>query len=228
MIKLLLFDIDKTLLQSSSSHEKSFEIAFKKVYGIETNIFTINPHGMTDQQIILEVLMKEKLERKEVVASMDKCMAEMVHAFKESVARERIFALKGVPELLAILSKKEIIMGLVTGNLEQIGRGKLRKAGLNKYFKIGGFGSDHMIRTKLVEIAIEKAVKKFELKILPKETLLFGDTPLDIQAGREAGVKTVGVATGNYSIKQLLKAKSDFVLKSLKNRNEILEMLRNN
>lgn len=214
MDTLVLFDIDKTLIKSSTGHKAAFSIAFKKVYGVDTNIDTIQHSGMTDQQIIYEVLKLNGLDDEKVKLKLDFCMQTMVSAFEENHRNDNVVVLDGVEDLLNALEKNNVLMGLVTGNLEPIGRGKMEKLNLNHFFKVGGFGNEHINRTELVKIAIEKAQSNFGF-IFSNNVFLFGDTPQDINAGKEAGIISIGVATGIYSKEQLKNAGASVVLDDL-------------
>ena len=224
MRKLALFDIDKTLIRSSKAHIRAFSEAFKEVYGVNTGIDIIDHHGMIDQQIIIEVLQKRGLDDETIHSKLEKCMKVMTDSFNKVIDSDDVDVLSGVRELLEELGKHSILMGLVTGNLEPIAFGKLRKVNLDSFFKIGGFGNESINRTDLVKLAIEKAKNKFDLRI-DNNVFLFGDTPRDMIAGKEAGIKTIGVTTGVYSRLQLENAGADFVLKSLEDTNEVLKII---
>jgi len=225
MNKLVLFDIDKTLIKSSEVKDKiAFPGAFKKVYGIDTNINVINHHGMTDQQIIIEVLKKKGLDEHTIKARLEECMDVMIEIFNKHNHQDKVVVLDGAKELLEELNKNNILMGLVTGNLEEIAKGKLKKIGLNKYFKVGGFGSDGINRTNLVRLAIKKAEDNFNFEF-NNNVFLFGDAIQDIKSGKEAGIKTIGVTTGIYSEEQLKDAGADFVVENLKDKDEILRII---
>lgn len=223
MDKLVLFDIDMTLIKGTRGHEMAFSEAFKKVYGVNSTIDIINHHGMTDQQIIIEVLKKNGLEEQAIRSKIGECMTVMIEFFNKIVDRDEIIILDGVQELLEELNKNNILMGLVTGNLEPIGRGKLEKVGLDRYFKVGGFGSDDINRTNLVKLTIKRAEEKFDFRF--NNVFLFGDAPQDMKAGKGAGVRTVGVTTGIYSKEQLENAGADFILENLKDTNKILKII---
>ena len=224
MNKLVLFDIDKTLIKSSKGHLETFRTGFNNVYGVDTGIDIINYHGMTDQQIIIEVLKMKGLDEVTIRAGLSDCMRVMSETFNRDLADEETVVLEGVPELLEELDRHRLIMGLVTGNLEPIARGKLIRAGLEGYFKVGGFGSDNVDRVELVRIAIRKSEEKFNFR--PNNNIfLFGDAPQDMKAGKEAGVKTIGVTTGIYSKGQLVTAGADFVVEGLNDRQKILEIM---
>ena len=188
--KLVLFDIDQTLLEVSQSHILSFSLAFKKVFGVDAGIEVIAHQGMTDQQIVVDVLKMKGFGEKMIMSKMGECMSSMAEFFNELVLDEEIKVLAGVKELLCELDKRDVLMGLVTGNLEPIARSKLERVGLSHYFKVGGFGSDDINRANLVRIAIRRAEEmgfRFDDNVI-----LFGDSMHDIKAGCEGGVKTVG------------------------------------
>ena len=224
MNKLVLFDIDKTLIEGSKGHREAFSYAFKQVYGVETGIDFINPEGMTDQQIIIEVLKKKGLREQVILAKISECMETMSDFFKRSIETNEVTLLPGVNELLKELKRQGVLMGLVTGNLESIARGKLYKAGINSYFEVGGFGSDHKDRAELVRMATKQAEEIFGF-LKDNNVYLVGDTPRDIKAGKEAGVLTIGVATGPYSKEQLMEAGANFALENLNDKSRISEIL---
>jgi len=222
MNKLVLFDVDGTLTKTLKAHKDAFSEAVRKVYGIDTSIEILEYHGMTDKQLIIEVLKKNGLSERKIKPKVEECAKAMVYSFNKLIDTENLGALDGVRELLKALDKNNVLMGLVTGNLEPIARGKMKKIGLNHYFKVGGFGSDDIVRTELVKIAIKRAQK---IGFKAGGVFLIGDTPRDIFAGKKAKVTTIGVATGPYSIEELKKAGADFILKDLRKTNEVLKIV---
>ena len=222
MDKLVLFDIDKTLIDRSICHHVAFSYAFKEVYGVTIDISIINYAGMTDPQIAVEVLKRVGLDENLIKSKLDKCMDAVVDYFKENVEREDIPALDGAKELLDAL-ENNVIIGLITGNLEPIALEKMRKAGLSHYFQVGGFGSDNINRAELVKTAIKRAKDIHGFN--GSEVFVFGDTPRDINAGLEAGAKSIGVATGKYSKKELKDSGADFVFDNLKDKEKIVEII---
>ena len=222
--KLALFDVDKTLVRVSKGHSTAFSVAFKIVYGIDAKIDEINHHGMTDQQVIIEVLKNHEVEEQTIKRNLKKCMKVIIDSYNKIIKNDEVIALDGVRESLNELSKSNVLLGLVTGNLEPIAMNKLKKANLDHYFRVGGFGTDDIERANLVKLAIKRAIENFGFKFY-NNVSLFGDTPQDVQAGRKAGIKTIGVATGIYSKEQLESAGADFVLEDLKDKNAVLEIV---
>jgi phosphoglycolate phosphatase len=224
MNRLVLFDVDLTLIGRSQCHHDAFAYAFKKVYNVDTDIKIINYGGMTDPNIAIEVLKKVGLKEELILSKLDECMDTIVDYFQKNVKRDTIPILPGVKELLELLNKNGILLGLITGNLEPIAWGKLKTIHLNHYFKLGGFGSDSRDRTELVKIAVKKAQENFNFN---GKTFVVGDTHRDIKAGKEANAETIAVATGTYSVEELQNYGADFVFDNLKDKEEILKVIIN-
>ena len=223
MDKLVLFDIDQTLLEVSQSHILSFSLAFKKVYGVDTSIEVIRHQGMTDPLVIIETLKVSGLDDETIKSKMDACIEAVKDAFFELIGTEKLVVLEGIKELLEELEENNILMGIVTGNLEEIARFKLRRTNLLRYFKVGGFGSDDIVRANLIKIAMKRAESlgfKYDNNVF-----VIGDSARDIEAAKGAGVKSIGVATGNYSKAELKKEGADFVLDSLRDKEKVLEII---
>ena len=151
-------------------------------------------------------------------------MDNMQLHYAQIVKSENIVILEGVVKLLTKLDQKGFFLGLVTGNLETIARAKLKKIGINDFFKFGGFGSDHMSRTELVKIAIRRAGNQFDLDD-NNQIFHLGDAPQDMRAAREAGVTPIGVATGIFSAEELKSAGAYRVVSNLKNADAIWKIL---
>jgi len=227
MNKLVLFDLDKTLLFGIAAHRKAFHEAFKEIYGVDTTIDIIDHQGMTDQQIIIRVLKKLRFSDSEIKPKLKECMRFMAEEFEKAAEQEKIVPLPGAKELLEELSKRNVLLGMVTGNLEPIAWCKLQKAGLNPYFRFGTFGSDAIERNTLVKIALKKAKEEFGFELDGNNAFLLGDTPRDVVAGKTAGVKTIGIATGDFSTEELKEAGADFVLEDLKDTKKVLAVIFN-
>jgi phosphoglycolate phosphatase-like HAD superfamily hydrolase len=221
---LALFDIDNTLIRSSVGHKLAYREAVKDIYAIDADMNVINHHGMTDQEIIFKVLRKYKLDDETIASKLKRCMEVMALKYAEIVKSENINILNGVGELLTKFQQNDIICGLVTGNLEKIARAKLKKIGIDQFFKIGGFGSDHMDRTELAKLAIKRAEGKFNFGS-NRSIFLFGDAPQDMRAGKAAGARSIGVTTGVFSREQLESAGADEVFPSMADIDHIFKFI---
>jgi phosphoglycolate phosphatase len=224
-MKLLLFDIDHTLLQSSKGHRAAFELAIREVYEEVASLDSIECGGMTDRQIIVELMRLHKLYERAIQSRLDQCVRVMEKKYFEILKTDELTILPGVRELLEVLSQQPgVLLGLVTGNLEGIAWGKLRKTDLARYFKVGGFGNEDVVRTRLVEHAIQKAVRQQGFMVA-NNVYVIGDTPRDVEAGHGARAIVVGVATGHYTKADLKRAGADWAIESLAEKEKIFDIL---
>lgn len=226
MNRLVLFDIDKTLLVGSSFHYTALKKALTQVYGIENPKSLTNMQGMTDLKIICTTLKNDNIDVKTIKSGLDECMDIMYENFKEALQMSNLKVLRGVKPLLEDLMEKEIPMGLVTGNMEAIAWLKLDKVGLKQYFQFGGFGDRVLKRSQLVENALE-ASRELGRLIDRGNVYLVGDTPRDIWGGQKVNVNTLGVATGDFSEQELIIAGADHVMKDLTDKDRIISIILN-
>jgi phosphoglycolate phosphatase-like HAD superfamily hydrolase len=212
-VKLLLFDIDGTLVLTGGAGVRALNRAFVEVLGVANAMERIRPHGKTDPAIIREIF--------EVCGDPRQCsdfMAQLLDAYvrflPEEVSSSATYrVLPGIVHFLDEFHQHpDLALGLATGNVERGARIKLERGNLNRYFPFGGFGSDAESRTELVRRAAEKGAEHARQSVAPEDVFVIGDTPRDIHAGREAGFRTVGVATSDYSADDLNSAGADLVL----------------
>ena len=226
MLKLLLFDIDGTLIRSGGAGRTSMEKAFKKLYGIENGFGGIEMMGRTDPAILAEALEKHDLELRPDQVSQ---FMELYFQFLKveiQVPLEGKIICPGIPSLLSALqARSDLILGLLTGNWRTSGMIKLGHFGIDKFFTLGAFGDDSSIREELVPVALERFVEKRGERIVKENVYIIGDTPLDIHCARPHGVRTVAVATGFHSVEQLAAEEPDFLFQNFKDTDKVLEVL---
>ena len=205
-MKVLLFDIDQTLINTGGAGLRGLDRACLKLFGLQNAMEGISPHGKTDPAIVREILRRKLGSETPTNTDIATILDSYISFLKEEVHTSATYrVLPGVQTFLDQLAARgDVLVGLATGNIELGARIKLERGGLNPYFSFGGFGSDAEDRTELVRKAAEKAAHKNGGFIAPSNIFVIGDTPLDIDAGNRAGFKTVGVATGSYSVEQLL------------------------
>jgi phosphoglycolate phosphatase len=226
MDRLVLFDIDKTLLVGSSFHYEALKNALSEVYEIEDPKSLRNMQGMTDLKIICTTLSMENVALKTIKSGLNQCMQLMYQNFKHALNKKDLTVLDGVRPLLEDLEDQEIPMGLVTGNMEAIAWLKLEKVGLNQYFQFGGFGDRVLNRSGLVKNALKESQEK--LGLIDKQNIfLIGDTPRDIVGGQKFDVNTIGVATGDFSMEELFVAGADYVVEDLRRTKRVMDIIIN-
>jgi phosphoglycolate phosphatase-like HAD superfamily hydrolase len=185
----------------------------------------VSAAGRTDTWLLAEPLRRHGLSDDEIWSRMPAAFERMQAYVEEHLPDLREQVLPGVPEVLADLDRRGQLLGLLTGNLSRIATAKMRAAGLKRYFDVGGFGEESEIRSPLVPVAIAKAGERAG-RVIPAElVVVIGDTPLDIEAGQIAGTRTVGVATGPYSVEALQDAGADLALASLADVRESVEAM---
>lgn len=202
MKKLILWDIDGTLIVSGRAGIFALAKAFAKQYGREPDFTNLDVSGRTDQWIARQVLEQQHIPP----------TSENIHAFLETYL-ELLGAelqarpgrvLPGIIDLLEIFSRHpDVAQGLLTGNLQRGARIKLEHYRVWHYFAFGAFGDDSPLRNDLGPHAVRRATENHAVNFAPENIFVIGDTPHDIECGKAIGAKTIGVATGGFSVETL-------------------------
>lgn len=213
----VLFDIDGTLISTGGAGARSWRYAFDELHGIPADIGEFTDAGMTDPTVA-RLTFKSAIGHdptpREVAtvmaAYLDRLPYEVEHSDKYRV-------LDGAEELLRRLGRDEgILLGITSGAVEAAAHIKLSRAGFNRYFPFGGYGSDSGDRTELTRCALQRGERLLGEPLDPSAVLVVGDTPKDLEAAHGAGCVAVGVATGHYTREQLEEAGADVVLDTLR------------
>lgn len=210
--RLVLWDIDGTLVRAGGAGRDAFAAAFEEVVGRAPAPDLVPMGGRTDHEIALAILELEGIEQGEHhLPAFDSALRSSLAALEDEM-RAKGHACPGAAEVLAELDRRGVRQSLLTGNIEPNAALKLAAFGLGAEldFEIGAYGSDHRVRPELVGIAREKARAKYGREF---DLVLVGDTPLDIAAARAGGAAVVAVATGTYAADALGDA--DTVLEDL-------------
>lgn len=204
--RLVLFDIDGTLLWSDGAGRRAITRALIEVFG-EAGPADHRFDGKTDPQIVREMMRLAGRDDADIDERMpplfDRYVARLEQELRDPAHRAE--AMPGVVELLDVLAERpDVALGLLTGNLVEGARAKLRAVGIDpELFVVGAFGSDHEDRPELPAIAQRRAREILGLEIPGSRVIVIGDTPADVQCGRGIGARAIGVATGRYSVAEL-------------------------
>jgi len=225
-LRVLLFDIDATLLLSGGAGRRALDKTFFELYGVPAAMSDVKPDGKTDPLIIREIF-QQKLPALVPEREFQKVAKVYLEYLEVEVETSPGFCLMpGVKELLERLSAIEsFALGLATGNLEQGAWIKLRRAGLDGYFRFGGFGSDSEDRTEVIRAAMRRAGVFLGRHVSPTSVYVIGDTPRDIVHARNAGVGAIAVATGRSSVEELMNYAPDHVLEDLSRTEDVIRLL---
>ena len=215
MSRAVLFDIDGTILVTGGAGGVAWQRAFDELYGIEANVAEHTDAGMTDPEIAVTVF-REVIGRECSPEERARAIAGYLRHLPDTVAESDGYrVMPGVEPLLDRLIDDGVLLGLVTGNIEAAAHVKLARAGLNRFFSFGGYGSDSADRTEVTEAAVRRAELVSGGSLRDGACFAVGDTPRDVKAGHGAGIKVVGVATGSYSVDQLREAGADWALETV-------------
>jgi len=207
-LRLVLFDIDGTLLLSDGAGRRAIHRALLEVFG------GIGPEdhrfdGKTDPQIVRELMRHEGHDDAHIDSRMDRLLDRYVTYLAEEMGdpRHEPEVLPGVQSLLETLhARDDVVIGLLTGNLFEGARVKLAGVGIDPdLFVVGAFGSDHENRPELPAIALERANERLGLALAGRDVVVIGDTPADVTCGRGIGARAIGVATGRFSTDELME-----------------------
>ena len=229
-MRLVLFDIDGTLLNSEGLGRASMRRALGSIFGSPGNP-AYRYDGKTDRQIVRDVMRLEGHSDEHIDSRMEKLIEIYLEGLRDGVesGKFNVHPLEGVVELLDALEPREdVVLGLLTGNVETGARTKLTAAGIDPdRFRVNAFGSDHEHRPELPAVAQRRASEKLGLEIAGERMVVIGDTPADIACGRSLGAKAIGVASGHYTVEQLRAHDPYAVFPSLKDTQKVLEKIVN-
>jgi phosphoglycolate phosphatase len=229
-VRLVLFDIDGTILRSGGVGRIAMERALTTVFG-SPGSQEYRYDGKTDRQIVRETMRLEGLSDDEIDAQMETLLGEYVSGLHEefSSGLRAVHIFPGVVELFDRLEQQpNVVLGLLTGNIEPGARAKLGAAGIDfSRFRVNAFGSDHENRPALPAIAQKRAREMLGIDLAGNRLVVIGDTPADIRCGEEIGARAIGVATGRYTVDQLAEHGAYAVFETLADTDAVMERIMN-
>lgn len=227
--RLVLFDIDGTLLWSDGAGREAIRLALRQVVGQAGPTNDHRMAGKTDRQIINELLQAIGLDDDAIQANLPAVSTALAHILPRTLAAAHVRACPGVPALLqAVDAHPQLLLGLLTGNLSTTAPIKLRAAGLEPtMFKLGAFGSDHADRLQLPAIAADRARELTGQTFTGLNVVIIGDTPADVACAHGWGAKAIAVATGPYDEAELRNTGAEAIFADLSATGAVIEALLN-
>ena len=214
--RLILFDIDGTLVECGPQVRPLFAAALVEVYGRTGDLDRYDFAGKTDPRIVRDLLAGAGLTEAEVVAGLPRMRELYLARLEAGLLRRGMRLLPGVRELLGRLARRAgLTVGLLTGNWEPGARTKLARFDLNRFFAFGAFGCDAVDRSDLPPVALQRAALVAGERFLPEETLIVGDSVHDVRCARAHGIPCLAVATGRTPASALAAAGADWVVADL-------------
>jgi phosphoglycolate phosphatase len=238
--RLVLFDIDCTLIDAHGAGGRAIMRAVWDTYGVTGELGDYSFHGRTDPGIIRDLaelwgaadpeavvgryegetqpqVVHDLAERlgtphEAIGARLDACIARYVDLLAAEMAVGAREILPGIKELVtALAADRRALVGLLTGNVVEGARIKLKPTGLLPLFKVGAYGSDSALRSDLPVVAVARAEVRSGRRFAGKDIVVIGDTPADIECGASLGVTAIAVATGKHTVDELAAYHPDHV-----------------
>lgn len=222
--RLLLFDIDGTLITSGGAGEAALKDAMRSRFDVEEDLDGIILAGATDARIARELLQKHSIavSPENVAALLETYLGHL----NERIGRHDGKLLPGILPLLNSLSERtDAVLALLTGNVSRGAEIKLTHYGVWDFFEFGAFADDHHDRNELGKFARARALERHGEEFPPSRIYVIGDTPKDIECGRAIGAFTVAIATGHYSSAELRDHAPDFLFEDLSDTARVVALL---
>ncbi len=224
--KLLLWDIDGTLIKTQGAGKRALSRALRVLFDINSDLEFLDMAGRTDPYIIQQISKELGLTFSE----------KTVHDFFETYFGFLQKELRagsgqahpGIAEILeAARQRPDIAQGLLTGNVERGAKIKLVHFDLWHYFEFGAFGNDSAVRNELGPYALRRAMKIHGVEFATENVFVIGDTPYDVACGKVIGAKTIAVATGGTSLEELRACEPTAVLEDLRDAKRFFQIVDN-
>jgi phosphoglycolate phosphatase len=202
--RLVLFDIDGTLITDGGASRDAFASALVATYAYKGDVDRYDFSGRTDPQIAHMVLRDDGIDDAAIAAKLDDLWRAYLGGLERNIGRGTVRALPGIHELVETLAGREgVTLGLLTGNIEPGARLKLLPADLNRYFPFGAFGSDSAKREELPPFAVARAAQRHGHAFAGEDVVIIGDSIYDVRCGTPHGATTIAVASGRTSAEKL-------------------------
>jgi phosphoglycolate phosphatase len=222
--RLLLFDIDGTLVSTGGAGVRALKLVIEKRYGVQDDLHDVEIAGRTDSGIAASIL--KKYGASETNGNVGDFLDEYVGFLEQTISTTDGQILPGMSEILnQMKARPDRVLGLLTGNVKRGAELKLQHYGLWDFFEFGAFADDHHDRNQLGEFARARAQEKHGHDFDSAQIDVIGDTGHDVACGKAFGARTVAIATGSWSREQLAAHKPDFLFDDLANVGEVMRVL---
>lgn len=215
MVRLVLFDIDGTLVHTGGAGTKAFSQTFSTIFGLHHGAERMKFAGRTDVSLVREFFKIHGVteSRENFQQFFDSYPQMLANVLAHSAGMECAGVRPFIAELLEL--PQPPMLGLLTGNIQLGAEIKLRHFGLWEMFQFGGFADDHEERNHIAVAALQRGRRVFDPHLQPQEVVVIGDTPFDVKCGKFIGAKTLAVATGGSKLEELKKCDADWAVADL-------------
>jgi len=223
-MRILLFDIDGTLVNTAGAGQLAMAAALAAAFGAAPHAAGVVFSGRTDRAIARDLFRLHGVD--DTRANWECFQEAYLEQLSAYLPRRKGRVLPGVRELLDVLSlDRDASLGLLTGNVPGGAEQKLRHYGLNHHFARGGFGDVHMERDQVAHEALQATRRHVGAEVAVEQIWVIGDTPRDVQCARAIGARVLAVATGIHEVDELRATQPDELLNDLSDTVRVLDLL---
>lgn len=225
--RLVLMDIDGTLLETGGAGRTALKLALESVYGQSGDVEGYDMGGRTILEIVYDLLADSDLSAEEIAERFPTFTTTWARELRRVISQYDVRICPGAPELVHELAlNDDVVLGLITANTEETAQIKLVAAGFSlRAFSVGAFGDASDRRATLVPLAVRQAEELTGETFYPAQIIVIGDSELDVRTAKEAGVRVIGVATGEHTHERLEAAGADFVFNDLSNTKRLIKAI---
>lgn len=223
--RLILFDIDGTLLKTDGAGRRATRLAMEEVFGTASTLDSHNFSGKPDWQTLNELLSEHGYTSEAIGEHMPRFEQAMGKHMQAIIGEHITTVCAGAMQAVETLRADDrYLIGIVTGNTTASAKVKLMAGGFDpKWFPVGAYGSEAPIRNELPPLALQRAIAYSKYEIQPEQVMIIGDTVMDIECARALGAVAVAVTTGYTERDALIAGNPDYLLDDLTTFASILE-----
>ncbi len=215
MGRLVLFDVNQTLIHDSKDISEYISESIRNIYGVIVRVNLDDYEGLTSKEAVRRILEKENTPEKEIEEKLDRYIEDLPYTYYNvSPSYDKPIFMKGARELLNSLRKKDVPLGIACGEPKRVIEMKFDKVGLRDYFSFGAYGNVNINPAEIVKEAILTA--RSERNFVGDDIFLVSSSPQFIRAAKENDITAIGVASGRFGEKELLGANADIIAGNLK------------
>jgi phosphoglycolate phosphatase len=224
--RLVLFDVDGTLIRDNGAAREAFAEALRKVFDYEPQLDGYDFSGRTDPEIALMVLENSGIAVDAIENALDALWEVYLEGLRRRIDDRSVRVMPGIPPLLDRLQAHPgVTLALLTGNIEPGARTKLSPFELNRYFPFGAFGSDSRVREDLLPVAVTRAAEHSGIEFELTDLILIGDSVYDVRCTLPHGATSIAVATGVTSAERLRAENPDHFFETLESIDDVVEVI---
>jgi len=225
-MKLVIFDLDQTLVDLISVHDATIQELFKSYFGVNASLREIDFAGRSLTENLAELARLKGIVHSEFTGKGSLLLERYEKIFQAKIPPAASnYILPGVKPLLDELSKTSNLIVLYTGDSPGVTQRVLEATGLGKYFKFSVYGTEAKSRVDMARLAIKKAEQLTGARFKGKDIVIIGDSVRDVECGKQLNALTIAVATGFHSEQELLSKKPDYLFENLDNYQKVLNII---